>query len=305
MVTNATTTERAEKLVSSSADATAPPPDGGAFVELLRALDDARLPYLVGGPHALAHYTSSHPAQALPVDVPEVYVKPEDQRKMLNALVHAGFRTEYVSPLSHARATRGPDEGGGVELIYCSSNGLCAVDDDWFRFAVSADVSGYPVRLCPAEELLWREGFVQEQARHHGASVARLILRQGRTFDWQRLLRRFHGHERVLLAHCVLFGYVYPTEQSCVPDWVLDYLNAAVRHAPEPHVKLCRGTLLAPEEYRAEIESREFVDGRLKPHGALSAADLEVIAQATCPDESSAESDSSATSSGRANDKSE
>jgi hypothetical protein len=212
-------------------------------------------------------------------------VKPDDQRQALNALVHAGFRTEYASPIASARVSRGTDESGVIELAYRSPNGLGDVDDDWFRFAVSADVSGYPVRICPAEELLWREAFVQGRARHHGADVARVILRRGRTFDWQRLLRRFHGHERVLLAHCVLFGYVYPTEQSCVPDWVLDYLNAAVRHEAEPHMKLCRGTLLSPDEYRAEIASGEFADGRLKPHGALSVADLELIEQAACPDE--------------------
>jgi hypothetical protein len=130
------------------------------------------------------------------------------------------------------------------------------------------------VRICPAEELLWRLAFVQERACHRGADVARLLLRQGRTFDWQRLLRRFHGHERVLLAHCILFGYVYPTETSCVPDWVLDYLNAAVRHEADPGLKLCRGTLLAADEYLPEIETHGFVDGRLKPHGPLTTEDL-------------------------------
>jgi hypothetical protein len=168
-----------------------------------------------------------------------------------------------------------------VDVVYGSDNGLCDVDDDWFRFAVSADVAGHGVRMCPAEELLWHEAFLQERARHRGAEVARLILRQGRTFDWQRLLRRFHGHERVLLAHCVLFGYVYPTEQSCVPDWVLDYLHAAVRHEAQPHVKLCRGTLIAPGDYRGEVDSREFADGRLKPHGPLTAAELESIASSS------------------------
>jgi hypothetical protein len=289
MVTTATVTEKPG--TSTSADSSISPNGDGVVLEVLRALDDSRLPNLVGGPHALAHYTSSRQAQPRPVVTPEIYVKPEDERKVLNALVHAGLRTEYVSPLSSARVSRGgADDVGAVEVVYRSPNGLGDVDDDWFRFAVSADVAGYPVRMCPAEELLWREAFVQEAARHNGAAVARLILRQGRTFDWQRLLRRFHGHERVLLAHCVLFGYVYPTEQSCVPDWVLDYLNAAVRHEAEPHVKLCRGTLLSPGDYVNEVTSHEFVDGRLKPYGPLSPADLDLIAQAVCPDDATSNS---------------
>jgi hypothetical protein len=280
-----------EKAAPSTSAESMPSSDGGGvFLQVLRALHDAGLPHLVGGPHALAHHTLFRQAPPRPLGTPAVHIKPEDQRKALNALAHAGFRAEYVSPIASARVSRGPDDTAAVEVVYRSPNGLCDVDDDWFRVAVSADVAGYPVRMCPAEELLWREAFVQEHACHHGAEVARLILRQGRTFDWQRLLRRFHGHERVLLAHCVLFGYVYPTEQSCVPDWVLDYLNAAVRHEAEPHVKLCRGTLLAPDDYRAEIDSHEFADGRLKPHGALSAADLDLVAQSACPDDATSRS---------------
>jgi hypothetical protein len=292
MVTTAATTETAAG--SPSADPTASPPDGGRLLELLRTLDDARLPHLVGGPHALAHYTSARQAEPRPAGTSEMFVRPDDQRKVLNALAHAGFRADYLSPLSSARVSRGPDDDDAVDVVYRSANGVCDVDDDWFRFAVSADVAGYPVRMCPAEELLWYRAFVQERACHHGADVARLILRQGRTFDWQRLLRRFHGHERVLLAHCVLFGYVYPTEKSCVPDWVLDYLNAAVRHETEPHVKLCRGTLLAPDDYRAEITSGEFADGRLKPHGVLSVADLDLIAHSACPGDPSSSAASAA-----------
>jgi hypothetical protein len=82
-----------------------------------------------------------------------------------------------------------------------------------------------------------------------------------------------------------------------VPDWVLDYLNAAVRHEAAPHVKLCRGTLFSPDDYGAEIDAREFADGRLKPHGTLSPADLDLIAQAACPDAASSNSASAAATS--------
>jgi hypothetical protein len=288
MVTTATTRDTGSAASGTRGDRAATPASadhGDIYVDILRTLDDARLAYIVGGTHALAHFTRGGRDDAPPAGKAQVVVRPDDQRKVLNALVHAGFRAEYVCPVSTARVTRAADGRDAVDVVYGSANGLCTVDDDWFRFAISGDVSGHPVRICPPEELLWREAFVQERESHHGADVARLILRQGRTFDWQRLLRRFHGHERVLLAHCVLFGYVYPTEQSCVPDWVLDYLNAAVRHEAEPHVKLCRGTLLAPDDYAAEISSHEFADGRLKPHGPLSAADLELVSQTVCPDQ--------------------
>ena len=70
--------------------------------------------------------------------------------------------------------------------------------------------------ICPVEETLWSKAFVQERDRFDGADVAHLILRQGRAFDWRRLLRRFEcqGCERVLLAHLIMFGFIYPSERD-------------------------------------------------------------------------------------------
>src|SRR5205085_11667278 len=121
-----------------------------------------------------------------------------------------------------------------IDILYNSGNGLCAVDDDWFRHAVEIDVHGYHTLLVPPEEQLWSKAFVQDRDRFDGADVNHLVLRQGKSMDWSRLLRRFAGHERVLLAHLLLFGYAFPGERDCIPSWVVDQLNATVRDEPEP-----------------------------------------------------------------------
>jgi hypothetical protein len=197
----------------------------------------------------------------------DIFVKPDDQRRVLNTLAHAGYRTEYFYPFWIAKALQGDDF---IDILYSSGNGLCVVDDDWLRYAGPVDVLGYSTRLCPVEEQLWSKAFVQDRDRYDGADVAHLILRQGKHIDWPRLLRRFHGHERVLLAHVILFGYAYPSEKDCVPDWVLDHLNAAAHHESDPRVRLCRGPFLAQKSYTADIAEGGFIDARLQPHGPLT-----------------------------------
>jgi hypothetical protein len=42
-----------------------------------------------------------------------------------------------------------------VDLIFSSGNGVCTVDDDWFRPAVGGEFLGVPVEFCPPEETIW------------------------------------------------------------------------------------------------------------------------------------------------------
>ena len=50
--------------------------------------------------------------------------------------------------------------------------------------------------------------------------MAHLLHAIGRDLDWDRLLRRFGPHWRVLMAHLVLFGYIYPSDRTRIPDRV-------------------------------------------------------------------------------------
>jgi hypothetical protein len=259
--------------MQSTSHATPLPPEPRVrefYVDALRALDAAGLRYIVGGGYAMAYYNG---LRRNTKDL-DIFVCPDDHRKVLNTLAHAGYRTEYFYPFWIAKALAGDDF---IDILYNSGNGLCVVDEAWFANSAEVDVLGYRTRLCPPEEQLWSKAFVQDRDRYDGADVAHLILRQGPTMDWARLLRRFHGHERVLLAHCILFGYVYPTEKHCVPDWVLDHLHAAVRHEPDPPAKLCRGPFVAQKSYTADVTELGYVDGRLQPHGPLTAEEVEQL----------------------------
>ena len=82
-----------------------------------------------------------------------------------------------------------------------------------------------PVKLCPAEEMIWSKAYVQERERFDGADIAHLIRCRGEAIDWRRLLRRFGEHWRVLFGHLVLFGFIYPAERDKIPAWLLKELS--------------------------------------------------------------------------------
>src|SRR5437764_3044972 len=183
----------------------------------MRILDEANVPYVVGRGYAMAFYTGI----ARNTKDLDLFVRPADRDRTLTTLTAAGYRTEFFYPFWISKALHGE---AFIDILYNSGNGLCPVDEDWFCYSRAIDVHGYRTRLVPAEEQLWSKAFVQDRDRFDGADVIHLLVCQGKDFDWDRLLRRFEGHERVLLAHILLAGYAYPSERDCVPQNVIQRL---------------------------------------------------------------------------------
>lgn len=233
------------------------------YVAALTRLDEAKIPYVVGGGYAMAHYTGI----ARNTKDLDIFVKPSDQRRVLATMEQAGYRTEYFYKFWIAKALSGESF---IDILYNSGNGLCPVDDDWFKYATKFEIHGYPTRLCPPEEQLFSKAFVMDRDRFDGTDVNHIIFAQGRTMDWRRLLRRFTTHERVLMAHLMLFGYAYPTERARVPEWVMGELEQAIRRESPRQQKICFGTNMAQKGYGVPIREWGFADGRLKPHGPLT-----------------------------------
>jgi hypothetical protein len=235
------------------------------YVRAMRALDRAHVPYVVGGGYALAHYTGiSRNTKDL-----DLFIRPADKDRALTTLTAAGHRTEFFYPFWIAKAIDEPT-GAFIDLIYCSGNGQCEVDDDWLTRGDEVEVLGHPTRLVPPEEQLWSKAFVQDRDRFDGADVAHLMLARGQSMDWDHLLRRFTGHEAVLLAHLVLFEYIYPTEREKVPSWVKPRLLEITRDPPPPEVPVCRGTNLAQKSYTTDIDGWGLADARVAPFGPLT-----------------------------------
>jgi hypothetical protein len=236
----------------------------------LSLLERAGIPFLIGGGYAMAHYTGIV-RQAKDLDL---FCRPLDRDRVLDVLSEeGGYRTDLTWPHFLAKAMHGE---AFIDVIYRSGNGLCDVDDAWFAHASSGEVWGQRVSICPIEETLWSKAYVQERDRFDGADVAHLILRRGESIDWRRLVGRFaaDGAERVLLAHLILFGFIYPSERERVPEWVVEELQEAVRGETATDEKVCRGTLLSKYMYVTPVDCWGFEDVRLAPRGILTAEDV-------------------------------
>ncbi len=247
-------------------------PDANRFYShVLATLDQARIPFLVGGAFALHRYTG---ISRFTKDF-DIFALPDDRDRILDLLGRDGYRTEITFPHWLAKIY---DTDAFVDVIYSSGNGVVQVDEGWFDHAVADVVFGTAVKLIPPEEMIWSKAFIMERERYDGADVAHLIHSVCQSLDWHRLVDRFGKNWRVLLAHLVLFGFVYPGERARIPGSVLDGLIARLEAevwTPAPDERLCQGTILSREQFLIDIQEWGYHDARLRPNGTMSAEDAE------------------------------
>jgi hypothetical protein len=244
--------------------------DTNAFYRrTLHVLSDAQVPFLVGGSHALLNYTGI----VRETKDFDLFLRRADLEDATQALQGAGYQTELTFPHWLAKAKQGND---AVDLVFCSGNGVCRVDDDWFTHAIEADVLGMPVKIAPIEELLWQKTFVMERERYDGADVAHIIRSCAETLDWDRVIARFGTHWQLLLSYLVLFGFIYPSERHRIPERVMNELTARLQteiSGPPNEDRVCRGTLTSRAQYLLDIGRYGYEDARLRPPGSMTPED--------------------------------
>lgn len=229
------------------------------YRKVMTTLHDNELPFLVAGAYALRHHTGiSRQTKDL-----DLFVKRDDIARVLQALEAAGMKTEL--PYSHWLG-KVYDGDEFIDIIFSSGNGIATVDDEFFTHAPRGTCFDVPIRWCPVEEMVWSKAFVMERERFDGADVAHLIHASGASLDWQRLLERFGAQWRILLAHVVLFGFIYPNERERVPAWVVEELSERLRRetsGAKEDRPVCGGTLLSRQQFLVDICERGYRDARV------------------------------------------
>ena len=249
-------------------------PAADFYIDALTQLQETGIPFLVGGAFAFSFYTHV-PRNTKDLDV---FVKPEDCARVLDAFERRGYRTEQPYPhwLGKIHA-----DGHLMDVIFSSGNGVARVDDLWFDHAPRTNVLGVIVRLCPPEEMIWSKAFIQERERFDGADVLHLLRETGPSLDWPRLLMRFGDYWRVLLSHIVLFGFVYPDRRQNLPQWVVEELvRRFTVSRPNPQNDVCYGTLLSREQYLHDLQAWKYRDSREQPEGPMSREEIEIWTRA-------------------------
>jgi hypothetical protein len=192
-------------------------------------------------------------------------------------LSDAGFRTEWRFPHWLGKAYK---DGRSIDIIYSSGNGICAVDEAWFRYALQAEIFGIAVRVVPAEEMLWSKAFVMERNRYDGGDIAHLLRARAHNMDWARLLFRFGTHWRVLFSHVILFGFIYPEQRLRVPDWFMHEMMRRIKldmQCLPAERAVCQGTLLSWSQYLTDLECGDYKDARHAPPGKLTCDDTRLM----------------------------
>jgi len=250
---------------------------------VLAELNAAGIEFLVGGGHALERYLGIGRS----VKDLDLFMR---ERDVPGALARVEGRLGYGSELTfpHWLAKIKCDEREHIDVIFNSGNAVCVVDDDWFRHAVPSTVMGQPARLCPAEETIWSKAFVMERERYDGADIAHLIHARAEVLDWARLARRFGRHWRVLLSHLILFGFIYPSERTRIPEPLMGRClrlleQEMIRASPQ---RVCRGPITSRAQYLVDVQLWGYEDARLLPHGSMSEEDAFIWTAAIDEDES-------------------
>jgi hypothetical protein len=254
----------------SAPDACLDPVVRAFYRRVMHELEGSGVPFLVGGAYAFERYTgiARHTKDF------DLFVHPRDVDRALAVLSADGCETETPFPHWLAKAHCGDEV---VDLIFSSGNGVALVDDLWFQHATEDTVFDVPVRLIPAEEMIWSKAFIMERERFDGADVAHILRARADTLDWPRLLARFGEHWRVLLQHLVAFGFIYPCERTRVPAAVVRELMGRLdreltRPAPD---RVCQGTLISRAQYLVDVEHWGYADPRLAPAGNMTSEERE------------------------------
>lgn len=180
------------------------------FRDVLKALQQKRVPYAVSGAFALRQHTG---ISRFTKDL-DLFVTAKTRDAALMCLRESGMECDVADPVWLAKARR---DGFFVDLITGMSNGLIVVEDSWIQRAHSAVVYGVKTRVLAPEELVASKIFVARRERFDGADIAHIIYGTHHSFDWRREMELVGDHWEMLLWALVLFRYAYPAQSHYVP----------------------------------------------------------------------------------------
>ncbi|MDB6174271.1 MAG: uncharacterized protein JWL59_3582 [Chthoniobacteraceae bacterium] len=236
----------------------------------MKTLEEAGIPFLVGGAYALREYTGV----VRDTKDFDIFLCKESVEPALQLFRGAGYRAgiafeHWLAKVHHGEAF--------IDMVFRAGNGLCDVDERWFERVRTANLLGIKVRLVPAEFMIWQKAYIMERERFDGADVNHLIRSCAVELNWPQLVALFGPDWRVLMSHLIVFGFVYPEDRGLVPHSILDELLRRLgseNHSPHSDGRLCQGTLLSRQQYLADVERWGYADARLSSRSHMSESEI-------------------------------
>ena len=228
------------------------------YKRALEALNAAGIPFVVAGAYAIYEHTGIY-RQTKDLDL---FFEPAVVVDAARALRAAGFRTRLEDEHWLAKATYGEHF---VDLIYGMGNAMAFIDAGWTEHSRAGILAATPVRIAPAEELIWHRLFISERHRHDMSDIVHLILCVGESLDWKRLVSRVGENWPLLLSQVLMFTYVYPGYKSNIPAWVPEHLLGLAREEfarAEEDVDFTRGPMISRFSFTIDVREWGFSDPR-------------------------------------------
>jgi hypothetical protein len=259
-----------------------PEEERDVYRRALAAVNAARVPYVIAGAYAIYEHAGIY-RKTKDLDL---FFEPKSVPAAAAALRDVGFVTRLEDHHWLAKATIGECF---VDLIYGMGNGVARIDEGWMRHSKPGILAATPVRVAPAEELIWHRLFINERHRHDMSDVVHLILSLGDTLDWRRLVDRTDENWPLLLAQILTFYYVYPGYRGHVPSWVYDMLLERARHqkaSAEASPDFTRGPLISRFSFSIDVKEWGFEDPSVAfIRAARREPDIQAIVDANVWDE--------------------
>ena len=249
---------REEERSVTHGDFWVPEAERELYKSALAALNAAGIAYVVAGAYAIYEHTGIY-RETKDLDI---FVDPRLLVDAMQALKGAGMTARLEQPHWLAKATCGELF---IDIIFGMGNGLAMIDDDWYRHSRPAILAATPVRIAPAEELLWHRLFISERHRQDMADIVHLIVCVGGRMDWQRIVAKTAAHWPLLLAQIQMFDYVYPQHRDGVPRWVREELLARANADMERErtgERITRGPLISRFSFTIDVHEWEMKDLR-------------------------------------------
>ena len=227
----------------------------------LELLNEKNMPYMLGGGFALYHYTGI----IRDIKDMDIFCKPSQYPQILKLFAEHGYETQMYDVRWLAKVHRSEFY---IDVIFNTANSICTVDDAWFDNASDSVVYGVPLKIIPAEELIWCKLYVQNRERFDGSDINHIILKQGATLNWKRLLSRIDPHWHLLLMQLLQFQFVYPSDfREIIPEWLFKELLQRAHdqyELPPPYEKVCRGPIIDNTQYEVDIKEWHYKSYTIK-----------------------------------------
>ncbi len=216
------------------------------FREALISLNNAKIPYVVGGAYAAWHYTGycryTHDL--------DLYLEHKWVERASNILLSQGF-VDYGETAAGDREWifHAIKKEIMVDLIWESPNHLLSVDESFYNRAAEGTFLGIPVRFMPADCLIWTKIFTVNRQRCDWPDIFRIIRSRPANLDWNFLLSKLGDNWQVLLSCIILYEWVYPADADAVPSNIRSELLERLKKLEIPKEQPSRETILDPWIY--------------------------------------------------------